>query len=55
MITNRRNGWRLIWKNIVDTNIMAGTHADSPIAEAVPENVSGLTIHEDRELGWNAA
>lgn len=43
-----------MWKNIVETNIMVGTHADSLIAEAVLKNVSGLTTQEDRDLAWEA-
>jgi hypothetical protein len=43
-----------MWKNIVETNIMVGTHADSLIAEAELKNVSGLTTQEDRDLAWEA-
>ncbi len=39
-----------MWKNIVETNIMIGTHADSLIAEAVKKGVTGF----DRELAWEA-
>jgi hypothetical protein len=39
-----------MWKNIVETNIMIGTHADSLIAEAVRKGVVGF----DRELAWEA-
>ncbi|RXW17206.1 hypothetical protein EST38_g8648 [Candolleomyces aberdarensis] len=42
-------------ENFVEANIMVGTHADWLIAEAVLKNVSGLTTHEDRELGRDAA
>ncbi|KAJ7775658.1 glycoside hydrolase family 92 protein [Mycena maculata] len=40
-----------MWKNIVETNIMVGTHADSLIAEAVIKGVEGF----NRELAWEAA
>jgi len=39
-----------MWKNIAETNIMIGTHADSLIAEAVKKSVTGF----DRELAWQA-
>jgi len=39
-----------MWKNIAETNIMIGTHADSLIAEAVKKGVVGF----DRELAWQA-
>jgi putative alpha-1,2-mannosidase len=39
-----------MWKNIAETNIMVGTHADSLIAEAVKKGVTGF----DRELAWEA-
>ncbi|KXN88560.1 hypothetical protein AN958_07126 [Leucoagaricus sp. SymC.cos] len=44
------SGWLPMWKNIVETNIMVGTHADSLIAEAVKKGVTGF----DRELAWQA-
>ncbi|RDB30237.1 hypothetical protein Hypma_007086 [Hypsizygus marmoreus] len=46
----REGGWLPMWKNIVETNIMVGTHADSLIAEAVVKGVEGF----DRELAWEA-
>lgn len=39
-----------MWKNIAETNIMVGTHADSLIAEAVRKNITGF----DTELAWDA-
>ncbi|RXW16690.1 hypothetical protein EST38_g9162 [Candolleomyces aberdarensis] len=53
-IPPKQSGWLPMWKNIVETNIMVGTHADSLIAEAVLKNVSGLNTHADRELAWEA-
>ncbi|PPQ82587.1 hypothetical protein CVT26_002249, partial [Gymnopilus dilepis] len=44
------SGWLPMWKNIVETNIMVGTHADSLIAEAVLKNITGF----DRDLAWEA-
>ncbi|KAI0029439.1 glycoside hydrolase family 92 protein [Vararia minispora EC-137] len=43
-------GWLPMWKNIVETNIMVGTHADSLIAEALVKNVSGF----DSALAYEA-
>ncbi|KAF5371481.1 hypothetical protein D9615_009625 [Tricholomella constricta] len=45
-----QGGWLPMWKNIVETNIMVGTHADSLIAEAVLKGVEGF----DKELAWEA-
>lgn len=36
----KEGGWLPMWKNIVETNIMVATHADSLIAEAV---IKGIT------------
>ncbi|KAG6908139.1 hypothetical protein DXG01_005968 [Tephrocybe rancida] len=46
----KQSGWLPMWKNIVETNIMVGTHADSLIAEAVVKGVKGF----DTELAWEA-
>ncbi|KAF5364296.1 hypothetical protein D9756_001134 [Leucocoprinus leucothites] len=46
----QQSGWLPMWKNIAETNIMVGTHADSLIAEAVRKGVKGF----DRELAWQA-
>ncbi|KAL4075454.1 glycoside hydrolase family 92 protein [Scleroderma citrinum] len=43
-------GWLPMWKNIIETNIMIGTHADSLIAEAVLKGISGF----DLETAWEA-
>ncbi|KDQ52009.1 glycoside hydrolase family 92 protein [Jaapia argillacea MUCL 33604] len=37
-------GWLPMWKNIVETNIMVGTHADSLIAEAVIKGITGFDL-----------
>ncbi|KAJ6544363.1 glycosyl hydrolase family 92-domain-containing protein [Mycena capillaripes] len=47
----QQGGWLPMWKNIVETNIMVGTHADSLIAEAVVKGVKGF----DTDLAWEAA
>ncbi|KAF7354596.1 Glycoside hydrolase family 92 protein [Mycena sanguinolenta] len=47
----QQSGWLPMWKNIVETNIMVGTHADSLIAEAVVKGVKGF----DMDLAWEAA
>ncbi|KAI0637472.1 glycoside hydrolase family 92 protein [Trametes polyzona] len=43
-------GWLPMWKNIVETNIMVGTHADSLIAEAVAKGFKDF----DLETAWAA-
>ena len=47
-----QSGWLPMWKNIVETNIMVGTHADSLVAEAVLKNIP--LSPADRELAWEA-
>ncbi|OBZ65464.1 hypothetical protein A0H81_14551 [Grifola frondosa] len=46
----KEGGWLPMWKNIVETNIMVGTHEDSLIAEAV---VKGITDF-DLDLAYEA-
>ncbi|KAF9480738.1 hypothetical protein BDN70DRAFT_893891 [Pholiota conissans] len=46
----KEGGWLPMWKNVVETNIMVGTHADSLIAEAVLKGITGF----DRDLAWEA-
>lgn len=51
MLQDYKEGGRLpMWKNIIETNIMVGTHADSLIAEAVLKGVTGF----DLETAWEA-
>ena len=50
IVGTEQGGWLPMWKNIAETNIMVGTHADSLVAEAVLKNISGF----DRELAWEA-
>lgn len=45
-----QGGWLPMWKNIVETNIMVGTHADSIIAQAMVAGVRGF----DWDLAWEA-
>lgn len=45
-----QGGWLPMWKNIVETNIMVGTHADSIIAQAMRAGVTGF----DYDLAWKA-
>ncbi|VDB92408.1 unnamed protein product [Peniophora sp. CBMAI 1063] len=40
----REGGWLPMWKNIVETNIMVGTHADSLVAEAVLKGITGFDL-----------
>ncbi|KAF6762454.1 glycoside hydrolase family 92 protein [Ephemerocybe angulata] len=48
----QRSGWLPMWKNVVETNIMVGTHADSLIAEAV---LKGIPLSAaEREIAWDA-
>ncbi|KAI0686232.1 glycoside hydrolase family 92 protein [Earliella scabrosa] len=46
----REGGWLPMWKNIVETNIMVGTHADSLVAEAVVKGIRDF----DLETAWEA-
>ncbi|TFK70503.1 glycoside hydrolase family 92 protein [Pluteus cervinus] len=46
----KEGGWLPMWKNIVETSIMVGTHADSLIAEAVVKGVTGFDV----DLAWEA-
>jgi putative alpha-1,2-mannosidase len=38
----REGGWLPMWKNLVETNIMVGTHSDSIIAQAIKAGVQGV-------------
>ncbi|OBZ74826.1 hypothetical protein A0H81_05381 [Grifola frondosa] len=40
----KEGGWLPMWKNIVETNIMVGTHADSLVAEAVVKGFTGFDV-----------
>lgn len=46
----QQGGWLPMWKNIVETNIMVGTHADSVIAQAMRAGVRGFNY----DLAWQA-
>jgi putative alpha-1,2-mannosidase len=46
----QQGGWLPMWKNIVETNIMIGTHADSVIAQAMSVGEVGF----DWNLAWEA-
>ncbi|WRT66686.1 uncharacterized protein IL334_003646 [Kwoniella shivajii] len=46
----KEGGWLPMWKNIVETNIMVGTHADSMIAQAMKIGVKGFDYNE----AWGA-
>ncbi|EJD51932.1 alpha-1,2-mannosidase [Auricularia subglabra TFB-10046 SS5] len=46
----KQSGWLPMWKNIVETNIMVGTHADSLIAEAMVKGIRGF----DERLAYEA-
>ncbi|KAJ7227934.1 glycoside hydrolase family 92 protein [Mycena rebaudengoi] len=46
----KESGWLPMWKNIAETNIMVGTHADSLIAEAVVKGIEGFDV----DLAWDA-
>jgi len=45
-----QGGWLPMWKNIVETNIMVGTHSDSIIAQAMSAGIKGF----DYDLAWEA-
>lgn len=46
----KQSGWLPMWKNLVETNIMVGTHADSLIAEAMAKGIGGV----DKRLAYEA-
>ncbi|KAF9224665.1 hypothetical protein BS17DRAFT_780264 [Gyrodon lividus] len=46
----KQGGWLPMWKNIIETNIMVGTHADSLVAEAVLKGIIGF----DLDTAWEA-
>ncbi|KAM5537813.1 hypothetical protein V8D89_008581 [Ganoderma adspersum] len=46
----KEGGWLPMWKNIVETNIMVGTHADSLVAEAVVKGFKDF----DLDTAWEA-
>ncbi|KAH7923196.1 glycoside hydrolase family 92 protein [Leucogyrophana mollusca] len=46
----KEGGWLPMWKNIIETNIMVGTHADSLVAEAVLKGITGF----DLSTAWDA-
>lgn len=45
-----QGGWMPMWKNIVETNIMVATHADSIVAQALNAGVTGF----DKALAYAA-
>lgn len=45
-----QGGWLPMWKNIVETNIMVGTHADSIFAQALSAGVRNFDVN----LAWQA-
>ncbi|EIM85302.1 uncharacterized protein STEHIDRAFT_60062 [Stereum hirsutum FP-91666 SS1] len=51
----KEGGWLPMWKNIVETNIMVGTHADSLIAEAVLKNITGFDLETAYEAVYKDA
>lgn len=46
----QQGGWLPMWKNIVETNIMIATNADSIIAQALSAGVDGFDV----DLAWEA-
>ncbi|RSH89012.1 hypothetical protein EHS25_002674 [Saitozyma podzolica] len=46
----KEGGWMPMWKNIVETNIMVGTHSDAIIAQAMQAGVTDF----DWTLAWQA-
>ncbi|KAL7422033.1 hypothetical protein Q5752_003806 [Cryptotrichosporon argae] len=45
-----QGGWLPMWKNVVETNIMVGTHADAVIAQAMSAGIKDF----DWDLAWEA-
>ncbi|KAM5537830.1 hypothetical protein V8D89_008598 [Ganoderma adspersum] len=46
----KEGGWLPMWKNIVETNVMIGTHSDSLVAEAVVKGFKDF----DLDTAWEA-
>ncbi|KAG9309751.1 glycoside hydrolase family 92 protein [Chiua virens] len=46
----KEGGWLPMWKNVIETNIMVATHADSLVAEAVLKGFTGF----DLDAAWDA-
>lgn len=46
----QEGGWLPMWKNIIETNIMIATHADSLVAEAALKGITGFNM----ETAWEA-
>ncbi|KAK8864700.1 hypothetical protein IAR55_001952 [Kwoniella newhampshirensis] len=46
----KEGGWLPMWKNLVETNIMVGTHADSVVAQAMNAGVTDFNW----SLAWEA-
>ncbi|OBZ65460.1 hypothetical protein A0H81_14578 [Grifola frondosa] len=51
----KEGGWLPMWKNIVETNIMVGTHADSLIAEAVVKGIADFDLDLAYEVVYKDA
>ncbi|THU99281.1 hypothetical protein K435DRAFT_964527 [Dendrothele bispora CBS 962.96] len=47
-------GWMPMWKNIIETNIMVGTHADSLVAEAVLKGFGPAVESVNGEIEFQA-
>lgn len=46
----QEGGWLPMWKNLVESNIMVGTHGDVMIAQAMQAGESGAEIGVSYEL-----
>ncbi|KAL0567519.1 hypothetical protein V5O48_014476 [Marasmius crinis-equi] len=50
----REGGWLPMWKNIVETNIMISTHADSLLAETIRKGFISEFTEEELATIWEA-
>ncbi|KAL0066690.1 hypothetical protein AAF712_006293 [Marasmius tenuissimus] len=50
----KEGGWLPMWKNIVETNIMISTHADSLLAETIRKGYLSLFTEDELKTIWEA-
>ncbi|KAF9262213.1 hypothetical protein L218DRAFT_903919 [Marasmius fiardii PR-910] len=50
----KEGGWLPMWKNIVETNIMVSTHADSLLAETIRKGFISAFSDEELRTMWEA-
>ncbi|KAK1222798.1 hypothetical protein PQX77_014324 [Marasmius sp. AFHP31] len=50
----KEGGWLPMWKNIVETNIMISTHADSLLAETIRKGYLSSFTEDELKMIWEA-